>query len=696
MSQRLGRLLAGAPVALTDAAVLSFAAWTVLYHAGFLISARPSYLFYAWLVLTVAGVAVSLRRRAAAPDAAQPGPDAAAEQPAEPPAATSRGPLLTKVALVAAAGAAVLVAYLTSGWSWWLAIALGLIACAAVLISTGFSPRPATAGATTTTPLQGGVVLAAALASAVLALVLNRNSKDDVFYVGKSVWIAENDLIPLRDFLFTDQVLPGLSSQPPISSFEAFAGAMGAAFGIHASSATWFVMLPVLAVLAVLCLWRLAHRWAPRRPLLVFGVGLLYVLLVAGGDAALGTFHLIRLAEGKGTFVSAMIPLVWVYLTDLVERRSRRTLWLLLALSITSVGLSTVAVMLLPVIAGATAVILLLMRRVRDAFGYALVLTVYPVAITVIFRLAMGGITEQVASVQFYDARGTLARTVLLGVIGVISAFALWAGALFVRDGVPRLLTAGIVTTLTVLLIPGVIETIHDFTGLGPVLWRLPWIVPFPVLIGMYAALPVPGWLRLSATPRGELLPRAVPVAVAAALVAVLAVAGTPMWSKGSHVFVDRATSLRIPVPAWKIPVGRKVAAFWIRDLDRPAGYLLAPSIVMRAMPMVTSKVPVVMARDGYLVEYDLTSEFARDRLLLSAFADGDAETSADVPGQGDAAPASAAELTAAMKRVGVGTVCVWDSNHRAIAMAPELGLTELASRPDPNGMICYTAASAA
>ncbi|GAA1619409.1 DUF6077 domain-containing protein [Catellatospora bangladeshensis] len=677
MRERLGRLLAGAPVALTDAAVISFAGWTVLYHLGFFVSARPSILFYTWLVLTVAGTAFSLRRRAAAAAAPVAADAPAAEQPSETGAA-SRRPLLLKVALLAAAGAAVLVAYLTSGWSWWLAIALGLVACAATLTATGFSPRPA--APSTTTPLQGALVLVASLGMAAIALVLNRNSQDDVFYVGKSVWIAEHDLIPLRDFLFTDQVLPGLSSQPPISSFEAFAGAIGAATGLHASSATWFVLLPVLAIVASLALWRLAHRWAPRRPLLVFGIGLAYLLLVAGEDAALGTFHL-RLAEGKGMFVSAMIPLAWVYLTDLVEHRTRRSLWLLVALSIASVGLSTVSVMLLPVMAGAAWVILLLMRRPRDAFASALALTVYPVAVTVAFRLWMGGMTEEMATLQFYDARGTLARTVLVGVIGLISAFALWAGALFVRDGVPRLLTAGAVTTLTVLLIPGVIETIHGFTGLGPVLWRLPWIVPFPVLIGMYVALPWERWLRLES--RGGLAPRAIPVAVAAALVGALAFAGTPMWSSKSHVFVDRATALRIPVPAWKIPVGRKIAAFWIRDLDRPAGYLLAPSIVMRAMPMVTSRVPVVMARDGYLIEYGWESEFALDRRKLSAWADGNSD-------------ASAADLTAAMKRVGVGTVCVWDSNDKAIAMAPQLGLTELASRPDPNGMVCYTANPAA
>lgn len=673
MRERLGRLLAGAPVALTDAAVISFAGWTVLYHLGFFVSARPSILFYAWLVLTTAGAAFSLRRRAAAPAAPAEG-ETAPEQPA-----ASRRPLLLKVALVAAAGAAVLVAYLTSGWSWWLAIALGLVACAATLTATGFSPRPA--APSTTTPLQGAVAVLASLAMAAIALVLNRNSQDDVFYVGKSVWIAEHDLVPLRDFLFTDQVLPGLSSQPPISSFEALAGAMGAATGLHASSATWFVLLPLLAIVATLALWRLAHRWAPRRPLLVFGVGLAYLLLVAGEDAALGTFHLIRLAEGKGMFVSAMIPLAWVYLTDLVERRTRRSLWLLVALSIASVGLSTVSVMLLPVLAGAAWVILLLMRRVRDAFASALALTVYPVAVTVAFRLWLGGMTEEMATLQFYDARGTLARTVLVGVIGLISAFALWAGALFVRDGVPRLLTAGAVTTLTVLLIPGVIEAIHGFTGLGPVLWRLPWIVPFPVLIGMYVALPWERWLRLE--PRGGLAPKAVPVAVAAALVGVLVFAGTPMWSRKSHVFVDRATALDIPVPAWKIPVGRKIAAFWIRDLDRPSGYLLAPSIVMRAMPMVTSKVPVVMARDGYLIEYGWESEFSTDRRMLSAFADGNSD-------------ASAADLTAALKRVGVGTVCVWNSNDKAMEMAPQLGLTELASRPDPNGMVCYTASPAA
>jgi hypothetical protein len=40
--------------------------------------------------------------------------------------------------------------------------------------------------------------------------------------------------------------------------------------------------------LAALALWRLVHRWAPRRPVLAFTVAIGYLYLVAGSDAAPG------------------------------------------------------------------------------------------------------------------------------------------------------------------------------------------------------------------------------------------------------------------------------------------------------------------------------------------------------------------------------------------------------------------------
>ena len=147
-------------------------------------------------------------------------------------------------------------------------------------------------------------------------------------------------------------------------------------------------------------------------------------------------------------------------------------------------------------------------------------------------------------------------------------------------------------------------------------------------------------------------------------LVASFALFATPMWSAKSWVEVHNR-------PTWKLPQQRQAIAFWIKGLDRPQGLLLAPKTIMRTTPIVTSEVRVVLPRDFYLVEYDLNSQFAKDRLLLAGFADG-------------AASPTPAELTPALDRLDVGTICVYNGNQYARDTAPQLGYQEFAKRKAP------------
>lgn len=677
MRQRLGSIVAAAPVAVTDAVVVGLAVWTLLYHAALPLRARPSQLFLAWAVVCAALLALTVirRRRVAAPaaEAADATEAAETEQPATP-VDPRRRRTLTLVAIGAAAAAAAAMAFLKSDPAWWLTVALGVVAVLAALAAAGTSYR-VLPWIPQTTPLQGVLVALSAAALALLSLPIARNSKDDVFYIGKAVWVGERDEVPLRDFLFSEGVLPVSSGSPPLTSIETFQGALGRLLGFHVTSVISFLLVPILTVIAVYAVWRLAQRWAPRRPILVFGVAVSYLVLVVGGDAALGTYHIPRMHEGKGFFVSAMIPLAWVYLTDLMESWSRRTLVLLIALSIASVGLSSAAIMLLPMLAGAAAVMFALAGRLRAGIAVFLALVIYPMGTGIVSTLLMGGVQAAAAESQFFDGRDSLARTVLVGVLGVVGGFALWAGPLLVRRGAPRLLVIGSVAVLTVLLIPGVLETMHAATGLGPVLWRVPWIVPLPVLIGLLVAVPL-AWLRRpEGGPRRFGLPNPVAIGLTAALLAVFALAGTPMWSQDSHVSVAKG-------PTWKMPAVRKTMAFWILEQDnRPPGVLLAPTTLMRTMPMVTSRLRVAMARDMYLIDYDVNSQFAKDRLLLGEFADG-RKVSLD-------------DVRAALPRVGVTVVCVAPSSTNAVDAAPALGLTEYASRSGNGALRCYRTADA-
>lgn len=665
----LASLVALLPTLLTDAAVYAFALWTVLYHAAFLFDLRPSVTFLVWLVccVLVAGlVVVRLWRRRRASVSADGG-----DGPVGPTAgaALDRRWLLPTVA----AGAVAALTAGLDGLSWWVPALAGLVAALGAVLLTRRAWL-SSSGAGSGVPAQGTWQSAFALVVSglvgVASLFIARNTPDDVFYVGKSVWVAERDIVPLRDFLFTEQVAPPLSSQPPIASIEVLAGALGRVFGIHAASATWYVLLPVLAVLAVLSLWRLIQRWAPRRPVLAFVVALAFLAFVCGDDAALGTFHLPRLHEGKGMFVSAVVPLMWVYLTRWFDSRSRRDLAAIVALSIVATGLTSTSVMILPLLVGAAGLGMLLVGRWRDALVAGVAVMAYPIGSVIVTRLALGPMTSVIAGAQFFDAEGTYRRTLLIGVLGVICGLAIWFGPFLVRRGTPALFVACGTATMSVLLVPGVLEALSAASGLTAVLWRVPWFLPLPALVGLLCTIDLPPLTRVAG------VRAAVGAATAAVLVGVFAVAGTPMWSPRSFVEVHER-------PTWKLPQQRQKIAFWMWNLDdRPPGLLLAPSTLMRTMPIVTSEVRVVMARNGYLVDYDMNSQFAQDRLKLAAYADGADEI----------APVS--ELAAAMQRLDVGTVCVYNGNRRARDLAPELGLEEFASRKAPGAVTCYRRAA--
>ncbi|MGQ5264780.1 DUF6077 domain-containing protein [Micromonospora sp. ZYX-F-536] len=672
--RRINAGVAALPVVLTDAGVVSFALWTLLYHLNLALDLRPSIVFAAWVVTMVATVVVGWRLRSRRAAGRQMATAAAIAESAEASSTGNGWPgLLRRYSLpVGAAAAAALLAALGDGrLTWWLAVALGVVAIASAWTSlrvrfataSSSSDDPADEGSTVggpvTTPVQAYVVTVVALAGAWFGTLLARVSLDDVFYVGKSVWVAERDEIPFRDFLFTEGVLPGGTANPPIPSFEVFIGALARVLHVHAASVTWYLMLPVLAVFTIFALWRLVLRWAPRRPLLVFGVALAYIVLVAGAPDALNTYHLPRLTQGKSVFVHALIPLAWVYLTDFLETRSRRALGLLALLSVAAVGLTTTAVILLPLLAATAAAALLVMRRPREAALCFAAAAAYPLLSGLLTRLTTNGLDNVIATyTEVQEPRGVYEFTLWLGVLGVIGGLAMWASPLLLRRGVPRLLSAAAALTVTILLIPGVLVVGAELTGLAAVLWRVPWIIPLPLLVGLLAAI------RL---PRLTWVNRALAVGLPVALVLTFANLGEPMWT--ANVLQDK--------PSWRMPETRKNVTFWITRQDLPKGLVLAPTSVMRAMPQVTTRTRVVMARDLYLTDYGIDTPFAKDRLLLGAFADGTEQ----VP---------VAEVDAALRRVDVSAVCLWRTNKAANDAAPALGLVKVASRKSPGGMICY------
>jgi hypothetical protein len=210
-----------------------------------------------------------------------------------------------------------------------------------------------------------------------------------------------------------------------------------------------------------------------------------------------------------------------------------------------------------------------------------------------------------------------------------------------------------------VVLVPGVLALISGVTGAGIVSWRLMWVVPGPVLVGLLAAIPIPVGARLRGPARrspGAM--RWLALAPALTLCALVLVNGRVVWS---HANADaRITSH----PAWKYdPLSLSLARKALRA-DHRAGYLLSTQRVMSAIPLITTKVRAVDGRSYYLHLLPAGPQFIADRDLLTRMA-----------GALEPMPAEAA-VRAALARVGVGYACVWKANTGALRLLADAGFT--------------------
>jgi hypothetical protein len=648
--------LAAAVDGLTEFAVVAFASWTLLYDIGAMARLGTSLLLLLWAACLVV-IAVGLVRLHRAPGAATAEPVLSAGWLT----AVTRWRRHLGVASVLfgiAAGLAVGLHRAGLPWAWtWV---LGMLAVAAtmtwLLLPDGAaSPaagRPVGAALPDSAPAGGQaqrgslLALGTAVAAAIFSLYIVRPDGDDAYFVSRAVWTAQHGRIPLKDVIFTNQAVNQIPSESPLSSVEVLIGALARLFGVSAASFTYYIALPVFTFFAVWAVWLLIRRWAPGRYVLCFAVAMVYLAWSGTSGASFGSFHLVRMWQGKAAFVSVLVPLLYAYLTQWAEHRSRHNLLLVVAAGIAAAGLTSSAALVVPLIAAAVAVPLLLARQIAAALG-VLAGAAYPVLV----GLVMAALFPVHFPAPPFAAQTVWAWVLLTGVPGAIGGVALWTAPRLARRGVPALITSGVAGVVTVLMIPGVLKVIGDTTGANAVLWRTMWVVPAPAVVGVLAAVRLPPLGRLRADARWT---AAIP---AVAVCATMLVAGLPVWSPQNvvHAFIARH-------PSWKYdPLSLSLARKALRA-DHHSGDLLSTARVMSAIPLVTSEIQAVNARSHYLALLPASSQFIADRLLLTRLA-------------GEQAPMpSEAAVRGALARVQVGYACVWRGNTVGLQLLEQAG----------------------
>jgi hypothetical protein len=635
----------------SDVALLAFAVWTVVYHAGLLIRPPTSVLLAGWLVIMAVGAAVRLRRRTggrAAGERSAGAGEAAAARGAD---GADGGPAHRYVLWAGATlgiAAGVTAGLHTSGVSWWATCVLG--AAAVVVTLTALRADRYLRGSEPVTDRGLLLALVTAAGFAVAALFIVNPDGDDGNYMSRSVWTAEHGRIPVKDVIFTPGSVGTVGGETLISSVEVLNGALARVLGVPASSFTWYLFLPVVTFLAVWALWRLIRLWAPRRATACFATAAVYLLWTGASTGSLGSFHLIRMWQGKAVLVSLVVPLLYVYLTRWAEHRSRRDLWLASAAGTAATGLSSAATFVVPLVTAAVVGPLLLLawldtgRRRAEGLRTALASCAtmgYPVvAGTAVVLLHP---TVEVTG-RLFPGPVSYSVVLMTGVLGVLAGCALWTAPWSSRRGVPALITAGIAATATLLFIPGVLELMARVTGAAPVIWRTMWVVPAAALVGLLAAVPLPGGLRrLSSLP-------------AVLLCAAIVAGGTPLWTAdGNSVVADR--------PSWKAAQSYlKTARAVVAATGGESGAVLMPFRYMRNVPLITSRVQAVNANYHYLVNVPASEPFIADRQLLTSL----------VHRRTGFPPAP--DVKAALDRVGVIIACVQRNNENALRVLQDAG----------------------
>ncbi len=596
--------------ALLDCVVVSFAFWTLLYCLGLATqwSLFPS--GWLWLAVTVALVVWQLggvwRGRAPEPGAQ---PSSGSRRRAAPQALLFAGLAATAVAAV---GGVV--------WSdgtfrvTWVATVLA-IAC--LLGWSYLDGRHGDGPAEDPGSVRDDLVVLGLMAAVVVAsLFIHLTDTDDPYYVNRSVWVAEHGNAAKLDTMFSPEVLNSpYGGGVPIASVESLFGVVAHMTGLRAGTVTYLVATPVFTALSVWAIWRLVRRWAPRRALWVLVVAIAFLML--SGDSMLGNFWIVRMWQGKVMAVTFLMPLIWAYLTEAHEARDRRTrlraLALLLAAGVAFFGFTPTAVVWGPVMFGVVVLAAAAVRSKALLVGGAL-MVVGPIVsglAVIAFSVEEVGGKEPTA----LSAKDSFDR--MLGTDGWLVALALVALALaplLARRGVPAALAGATALVGVLTYAPGVLDLINAVTGSGPILWRMLYVAPVPVLVGLLVALP---W-RPSDETQPTVVQRGTAYAALAAVAVGFVLGGHPVWSHTGHTGTLTVTSR----PEWKVDLPS------LRDVEKLAeqdigGTVLLPPQRMKVLTMYTTEAFPVVPRDWFIENMREPKASNDARHVLAEISDG-------------------------------------------------------------------------
>lgn len=342
------------------------------------------------------------------------------------------------------------------------------------------------------------MALLAALLTGVLAASINRPDMDDSVYAAKPVYYMEHPERPLDQGVTW---LAGLPDEPHSIVFQYYETAQAAlAWSLSVEFLSLYhIVFPFLvgtlmflSVFLVLSLFD-SRPWACLWATVVF-VGVL--LSLGETHRTFGNLSIARAFQGKFVFVEFGV-FIWVYFSlRYLANPCKRSWWLLFVSGISMVGLTTTALVFLPILSavlwGAYSINQRqLFKRAGFISGVQYCATLAPVIVwAMVFNLvaskyvAAGSSINAIFSSDFYGQLGYLFNPALplTPVLFLLSTF-----VVVMYSPHRRFFLAWLIIPIVFMLNPIISPWVIKYVTTENIYWRFFYLLPFPLLIAVSA-----------------------------------------------------------------------------------------------------------------------------------------------------------------------------------------------------------------
>jgi hypothetical protein len=350
-----------------------------------------------------------------------------------------------------------------------------------------------------------------ALVAAAIPLVHHLVSPDDAYYLNLSVAALDQPDAPLLRY----DTIHGVEGQPlmysvyRVHSFELLAAAIARVSGLQAIQAAHWILPSLAGLFLVLACVRLCRLLTPAHWLWSALAAVLCLVLIGETPQTYGHFSLVRIHQGKAVLLCVMVPLVITSALSFCRRPGWRSWILLAAAQVAGMGMSATALWLAPIVAFfALLAGLGSARRPWPTLALGATASAYLVIIALLFHAssvdelrAVYGAEQGIRLVTTSSepiregARlvGECWKVVLGGgPFAALSLYVVLSAAAFSRSVIGRRVALVFALgSLAFLLNPYLATWVARSVTGGATYWRVLWVLPIPVLLGVLLTTPL-------------------------------------------------------------------------------------------------------------------------------------------------------------------------------------------------------------